>query len=268
MANSGKSRIAAARSARLQSAVTVARYSRHEDAQSAVNLLGERGFPVQALSIVGTGLRQVEHVVAPLTYPRVALAGAAQGLFFGILMGLLMLMFSGDSPLSAFGTAVPLGVALWMIMAVVSFNRNRDANYSAVGTTVASTYDLVCDPREAAEARRLLAGGPVSEPLSGPAEHPVDEAPGSRDATESADRSDRGSRTLATDYQDLEDGRPRYGLREEPAPTNRDAAAEDASDPTAQVSSSHGSDSRGSSSYGSSATDSGAPEDDRTPRGY
>ncbi|MBE8528309.1 hypothetical protein ILP97_64505, partial [Amycolatopsis sp. H6(2020)] len=96
MATSGKNRLADQRSLQLSSTVPVGRYSRHEDAQAAVDLLAEREFPVQHLSIVGTDLRQVEHVVGTLSYAKVALSGALQGAFFGVVMAFLMIAFAQD----------------------------------------------------------------------------------------------------------------------------------------------------------------------------
>lgn len=292
MATSGKNRLADQRSLQLSSTVPVGRYSRHEDAQAAVDLLAEREFPVQHLSIVGTDLRQVEHVVGTLSYAKVALSGALQGAFFGVVMAFLMIAFAQDSPAVAFTTAVPLGIFFWMILAVISYSRNGGArNYTAVGQIVAGSYELVCSPQEAQEARRLLGGGaapspfrpapgqqpgapggygpgapqqgpgygqggygapgPQGDPRSGggqpsggqagwgqaPQAGPGQAGPAAQPGTPEADAAESSSqpgqehqtgqeqagqtggqnprRTQAADYQDLPDGRPRYGIRDE-----------------------------------------------------
>ncbi len=297
MATSGKNRLADQRSLQLSSTVPVGRYARHEDAQAAVDLLAEREFPVQHLSIVGTDLRQVEHVVGTLSYAKVALSGALQGAFFGVFMAFLMIAFAQDSPAVAFTTAVPLGIFFWMILAVISYSRNGGArNYTAVGQIVAGSYELVCSPQEAQEARRLLGGGaapspfrpapgqqpgapggygpgaaqqgpgygqggygapgPQGDPRSGgaatgagqpaagqpgwgqtPQEAPGQNVPGPQQGTSQGDAAPSASqagsehqpgteqagqtgeqnprRTQAADYQDLPDGRPRYGIRDE-----------------------------------------------------
>lgn len=159
MANSGKSRLAALRSEQLPSSVTVGKFTKYQDAQGAVDLLAERGFPVQNLAIVGTDLRQVEHVVGTLSYARVAASGALQGLFYGVFLGFLLMLFGHEHPMAAFLTSVPLGVAFWMILSIVGFSRRGGhRSFTAVGQLVAGSYDLVCAPQEAGEARRLLGG--------------------------------------------------------------------------------------------------------------
>jgi uncharacterized membrane protein YgcG len=266
MAISGNSRLAAARSAQLPSSVTVARYPRYEEAQGAVDLLAERGFPVQHLSIVGTDLRQVEHVVGTLSYAKVAASGAVQGLFYGILLALLLVLFAGDSWLAAFLTAVPIGVAFWMIFTVITYaRRGSSRNFTAVGQLVAGTYELVCVPQEAGEARRLLGGQASSGPLrpspaeqpprrptpGGPASGPGQSAPGrpapaapaSPPAFGQREEGQPEQRSQARDFQDLPDGRPRFGLREDeaegagqaaaPAPGSAPAASAPASAPSA-----------------------------------
>jgi hypothetical protein len=252
MAISGNSRLAAARSAQLPSSVTVARYPRYEDAQGAVDLLAERGFPVQHLSIVGTDLRQVEHVVGTLSYAKVAASGAVQGLFYGILLALLLVLFAGDSWLAAFLTAVPIGVAFWMIFTVITYaRRGSSRNFTAVGQLVAGTYELVCVPQEAGEARRLLGGQASRGPLrpvpeeqpprqptpGGPGQSaPGQPSPGTTPAGPPAfgqreegqrEEGQPEPRSQARDFQDLPDGRPRFGLREEEAEGAGPAAGPD-----------------------------------------
>ncbi|MCP3426080.1 hypothetical protein NBM05_08705 [Rothia sp. AR01] len=197
MAISGNSRLAAARAAQLPSAVTVARYPRYEEAQASVDLLAERGFPIQHLSIVGSDLRQVEYVVGALSYAKVAASGALQGLFYGVMLALLLVLFTGDAWLSAFLTAVPLGIAFWVILTVITYSRRGSSrNFTAVGQLVAGTYELVCIPQEAGEARRLLGGQagrgplrPTSEQQPGaPAPRPTAEAPSAPPPSASARR--------------------------------------------------------------------------------
>ncbi|WP_129359981.1 general stress protein [Rothia uropygioeca] len=190
MANSGKSRLAAMRTEQLAGSVTVGKFSKYQDAQGAVDLLADRGFPVQNLAIVGSDLRQVEHVVGTLSYARVAASGALQGLFYGVVLGFLLMVFSHESPLSAFLTSIPLGVAFWMILAIVGFSRRGGhRSFTAVGQLVAGSYDLVCSPQEAGEARRLLGGSsnrptlrptPREQPYFPQDEHGSSQQPGNR----------------------------------------------------------------------------------------
>lgn len=297
MAINGNPKLASQRTAQLAQAVTVGRFTRYEDAQAAVDLLTQRDFPVRNLTIVGTGLRQVEHVVAPLSYARAAGSGAVQGLFYGVLLALLMLLFTGEQWWVALFTALPVAVAFWMIFAVIAYaRRGQQRNFAAVGQLVADQYELRCAPQEAQEARRLLSGGgpvgpgqatfghggfaqggfgqegagqnaghddgaagsdaglhapgaqasgsqgpghqgpgfgaPGSQDRQGPefgdeagarpaapgesAEATAEAATGDQTVGQQAagEESPRRERPMAKDFQDLEDGRPRYGLRE------------------------------------------------------
>ena len=58
---------------------TIASFDDYADAQRAVDRLSDEGFPVERVSIVGTGLRYVEDVTGRLTTGRAALMGATQG---------------------------------------------------------------------------------------------------------------------------------------------------------------------------------------------
>ena len=72
-------------------------HDRYEDAQKAVDFLSDEGFPVENVLIVGTELRQVERVTGRLTWGRVLSAGAASGAWLGLLIGLILSLFSeGD----------------------------------------------------------------------------------------------------------------------------------------------------------------------------
>ncbi|MBK9102883.1 MAG: hypothetical protein IPM90_15705 [Austwickia sp.] len=59
--------------------------------------------------IVGTDLKQVERVTGRLTRGKVAMGGAASGMWFGALIGFLMTTFTPGATWSMFLTAVLLG---------------------------------------------------------------------------------------------------------------------------------------------------------------
>ena len=75
-------------------------FDKYEEAQRAVDFLSDEHFPVQNCMIVGTELKQVERVTGRLTYGRAAMAGAASGLWFGVLVGFLLSFFSAPRPAS------------------------------------------------------------------------------------------------------------------------------------------------------------------------
>ncbi|MBW3607483.1 MAG: glycine zipper family protein, partial [Actinobacteria bacterium] len=72
---------------------SVATFEDYAGAQRAVDALSDRGFPVERVAIVGTGLRYVEQVSGRLTTGRAALAGAGQGALVGLFVALLLGLF-------------------------------------------------------------------------------------------------------------------------------------------------------------------------------
>src|SRR5690349_14970361 len=77
---------------------TVVSFADYRAAERAVDLLSDRGFPVEHVAIVGTGLRYVETVSGRRTTAGAAVNGAGQGVLYGLAWGLLFsLLFSFDS---------------------------------------------------------------------------------------------------------------------------------------------------------------------------
>jgi hypothetical protein len=139
----------------------IASYETYLEAQRAVDYLSDNHFPVQVVTIVGSGLRMVERVTGRLNYPRVALAGAASGAWFGLFVGLL-LSFFGDSG-GALLAAPLFGAGFGVLFGVISYaltGGRRD--FTSTSQIVASKYEVLCLPQEAPAARehlRHLPGG-------------------------------------------------------------------------------------------------------------
>ena len=139
----------------------VAAYDSYAEAQRAVDLLSDRGFPVEKVAIIGQGLRYVEQVTGRLTTGRAALLGALQGAllgaFFGLLMGLIftydpnpavwLLLLYGLVVGALFGAA--LGAALHL-----ATGGTRD--FSSVPGMQAERYEIVVDEDVADRAAELL----------------------------------------------------------------------------------------------------------------
>ena len=66
--------------------VVLGSYSSYAAAQHAVEVLAERKFPVEHLTIVGTGLRFQELVLGRWTWGRALVAGAVTGGWLGLLI--------------------------------------------------------------------------------------------------------------------------------------------------------------------------------------
>lgn len=201
------------------------RYTSYLDAQKLVDYLADNDFPVASVSIVGNDVRTVERVTAKLSYPKVALAGAAQGGMMGLFVGLLLSLFGGGgNGLYQILSSIGLGMAIWMIAGVVSYSTRRGKrDFASSSQFVATSFDVVVDFEHAQAARTLAAKLPMrphpaaAQPASAPVQQQAAAAPaapvqapaqpqGSAEPAESSDQR-RGQ------FPDLPDGRPRYGVR-------------------------------------------------------
>lgn len=177
----------------------IAVYDTYADAQKAVDFLSDEKFPVQNVAIVGTDLRMVERVIGRLSYPRVALAGAASGAYFGLFVGLLLLLFGGDAGFGLFLSALLIGAGFGMLFAVISYSfTGGRRDFTSASQIVAAQYAVLSSPDVAGQARQVLArlpGGrgpwppppasdvaPVPEGGAVPETSPVPETPPVADA--------------------------------------------------------------------------------------
>ncbi|MFD0854435.1 general stress protein, partial [Actinomadura adrarensis] len=87
----------------------VGTYRTYAEAQRAVDFLSDEKFPVERTAIIGSDLKMVETVLGRLTSGRAAMAGAGSGAWFGLLIGLLLTLFTterGAMPLLLLGAVV------------------------------------------------------------------------------------------------------------------------------------------------------------------
>lgn len=139
------------------------RYDSYLDAQKVVDYLADHDFPVAGVSIIGNDLKTVERVTAKLSYPKVALAGAAQGAMFGIFVGLILSVFGPNGGVAQILSSVGLGMAIWMIVGVVSYSfRKGKRDFSSSSQVMATNYDVVVAFEHAAAARELASKLPMS----------------------------------------------------------------------------------------------------------
>jgi hypothetical protein len=131
----------------------------YREAERAVDWLSDNGFPVEHVSIIGTGLRSVEQVSGRVTTGRAAMIGAGQGATIGLLFGLLFGLFFTNAA-DFFGVVLYGLVAgtvwgsLWGAIAHSARRGRRD--FASVAETRADRYELQVDDNWAAEAARLL----------------------------------------------------------------------------------------------------------------
>ena len=137
----------------------VGSYDTYEGAQRAVDFLSDERFPVERTAIIGSDLKMVETVLGRLTKGRAALAGAGSGAWFGLLVGLLLTLFTTNH-----GDVLPLmlgGIAFGAVFGAVfgfiahaATGGRRD--FTSRSRIVAGRYDVVADPEVAEDAKNLL----------------------------------------------------------------------------------------------------------------
>ncbi|WP_216699212.1 general stress protein [Arthrobacter sp. H14] len=142
---------------------TVGTYAAYLDAQKAVDYLADQQFPVQNVSILGNDLKTVERVTGRLSYPRVALAGAATGAWFGLFVGVALMLFGGTEAYTTLLSSMALGAGFWMLFGVITYALQRGKrDFTSTSQVVASNYQVIVVPEAAGEARRLLQQLPMN----------------------------------------------------------------------------------------------------------
>ncbi|MFJ2620580.1 general stress protein [Glutamicibacter sp. NPDC087344] len=208
------------------------RYTSYLDAQKLVDYLADNDFPVASVTIVGNDVRTVERVTAKLSYPKVALAGAAQGAMMGLFVGLLLSLFSGGSNgIYQILSAIGLGMAIWMIAGVISYSTRRGKrDFASSSQFVATSFDVVVDFENAQAARTLaaklpmrpqapVANAPVRQPATPAPAQPAQPAAPAAEQTPGQPVQPAGAADARNgQFPDLPDGRPRYGVRVQPTP--------------------------------------------------
>jgi tetrahydromethanopterin S-methyltransferase subunit F len=134
--------------------VVLGTYRSHEAAQHVVDILAEHKFPVERVSIVGTGLRLKEIVVGRWTLGRALVTGALTGGWIGLLIGLVFLIVSPWAAAPVL-SAIVIGIVLGLIWALVAHVWQR-RSFASVPEVVADRYDVLVDAPFAEEARRVL----------------------------------------------------------------------------------------------------------------
>jgi Heat induced stress protein YflT domain len=137
--------------------VSVVTYPDYESAQRAVDHLSDNQFPVEYTAIIGTDLRLVENVLGRMTTGRAALAGAASGAWFGLLIGLLLSIFSVSAWWALLLTGLVIG-ALWgaAFGAIAHAMTGGRRDFASRSVLRAGQYAVTVDAGYADQARQLL----------------------------------------------------------------------------------------------------------------
>lgn len=137
----------------------------YSSTQQLVDYLGSTGFPIRHLTIVGAGTMLVERVTGRLSYPKVALAGATSGMWFGLMVGILLSLYSSDqSMLTTITAAVLLGAAFGTLFRVLSYAVNRkQRDFTSLSTLAANHYVIMCSPpANPSEVQQLIQQAPAT----------------------------------------------------------------------------------------------------------
>jgi uncharacterized membrane protein len=136
----------------------VGTFSTYAEAQRAVDYLSDNEFPVENTTIVGSDLRLVEKVTGRLTRGRVIYAAALSGAMWGLLFGAIFTLFGQGVSLAV----IPVTAVLFAIFGAITgalgyaaTGGNRD--FTSRTSVVATSYDVLCEPKFADDARQHLA---------------------------------------------------------------------------------------------------------------
>jgi hypothetical protein len=138
----------------------------YRDAEHAVDWLSDHEFPVERVSIVGTGLRYVERVSGRMTTGRATLLGTGYGALVGLLWGLLfaaLFTFDSGSFWTLLGFSILVGGVGGAIIGALSHSsRGGERDFSSEAQTRADHYEVQVEDGYAAEAERVLSTMPAT----------------------------------------------------------------------------------------------------------
>ena len=152
--------------------VRLVTYATYEEAQAAVDRLSDDGFPVNWVTIVWRGLRQVEQVVGRRTVLTAAGRGAVSGAWFGSMIGLLFALLVDTEDNSAFQFVLAyllvgaLAGAVWAAVGHALLRGRRD--FDTVPRLDAEAFELWVTSDLVASASSILgldeqgSAGPLS----------------------------------------------------------------------------------------------------------
>jgi len=144
---------------------SLAVYDEYAQAQRAVDFLADNKFPVEQCMIVGTDLKRIERITGRLTTARVALGGLLSGVWLGLFVGLVFMIFTDESALGVLLSCALIGALFGVIWALLGYALTRGRrDFSSVTQVVATRYEVLVEHKVAAQARELLARLPGATP--------------------------------------------------------------------------------------------------------
>ena len=142
----------------------------YESAQKTVSKLIAGEVPARDIAIVGQSVRTVERVTGKLGYAAAARSGAINGVLIGLFLSAILVIGNPEVPIQLFVGFVFIGVALGMLLSLVTYaivRRRRD--FASVTQFAADHYEVTVQAASLAKARQVLGStkvAPVRPPVN------------------------------------------------------------------------------------------------------
>lgn len=115
----------------------------YESAQKTVSKLIAGEVPARDIAIVGQSVRTVERVTGKLGYAAAARSGAINGVLIGLFLAAILVLGNPEVPIQLFLGFVLIGVAVGMLLSLVTYaivRRRRD--FASVTQFAADHYEV------------------------------------------------------------------------------------------------------------------------------
>ena len=155
---------------------TVASVRDYEAAQKTASKLIAGEIPARDIAIVGQGVRTIERITGKLGYATAARQGAVNGVLIGLLLSAILVIGNPEVPMQLFLGFIFIGVALGMILSLITYaivRRRRD--FASVTQLAADHYEITVQAASLAKARQLLGSAQRTEVVRPPVN--LDEPP-------------------------------------------------------------------------------------------
>ncbi len=129
----------------------------YESAQKTVSKLIAAEVPARDIAIIGQSVRTVERITGRLGYAAAARSGAINGVLIGLFLSAILVLGNPDVPIQLFVGFVFIGVAVGMLLSLVTYaivRRRRD--FASVTQFAADHYEVTVLPGSLAKARHAL----------------------------------------------------------------------------------------------------------------
>lgn len=135
----------------------------YESAQKTVSKLIAGEVPARDIAIVGQSVRTVERVTGKLGYAAAARSGAINGVLIGLFLAAILVLGNPEVPIQLFLGFVLIGVAVGMLLSLVTYaivRRRRD--FASVTQFGADHYEVTVLSTSLGKARQVLGANKVA----------------------------------------------------------------------------------------------------------